>query len=440
LSIKKERKDAVENTAATNIQKTYRGYKTKQEYDQKKNATISIQTAWRGRLARCDFLKSKSASVKLQCLYRGFHIRKDIKKQKEAAESIQSFFRGKRRKESYNKKKSAVVVLQRMVRGVIARKKYKLLKNLQQEALVKEEDFKNREESEREAAIMIQKFYRGHQTRHLISTSKDASASPEVYEKNELSILLHSLAASLMNTDEKVSIEVQKLLNLNDVNDVKQIAQSKLAVLQLSIGANISKNLDTASLLRSMQEKLDNDDVIHNDIASKILTSNESAVKGNVDKVRAANENASSKKVEKENREKIEKDKAEKEKAENDKAAHDKADKDKAAKEKAAKEKAEKAEIRRIAREKEKKEMEEKERQAAANDIQRMVRGLWGRNKANTRLQAVLKIQKNMRTFLYRKKYINSGMRDALYGYESNMKASKEYLKKLRNKQVRMYI
>ncbi|XP_050950699.1 abnormal spindle-like microcephaly-associated protein isoform X2 [Labeo rohita] len=112
------------NAAALRIQAWYRMQRCKTQYLDMKRKAVCVQAWFRGHLQRCKFQtlkKRHDASVVIQSAFRAYHVRQHISKMKQNAVLIQRWFRAcmlrKAEQKRYFKIKSAVLTLQAAFRG-----------------------------------------------------------------------------------------------------------------------------------------------------------------------------------------------------------------------------------------------------------------------------------------------------------------------------------
>ena len=162
-----------EGIAATKIQAQFRGYKARKSIHEKEESAVKIQSLYRGHLTRKSLCESNNNSPN------------KVKTEEESAIVIQSHFRG------YLARKSLQIINQNdnQKEGLLhtlstTNPKYYYTPQQREEFKESEIDENNekiklkKQEKEQlkkmeESAIMIQKTFRGHQTRKSLSESKD---------------------------------------------------------------------------------------------------------------------------------------------------------------------------------------------------------------------------------------------------------------------------
>uniref|UniRef100_A0A8C1ZHK3 Abnormal spindle microtubule assembly n=1 Tax=Cyprinus carpio TaxID=7962 RepID=A0A8C1ZHK3_CYPCA len=112
------------NAAALRIQAWYRMQRCKTQYLDMKSKAVCVQARFRGHLQRCKFRtlkKRHDASIVIQSAFRAYLVRKHVSKMKQNAVAIQRWFQAcmlrKAEEKTYFKIKSAVLVLQAAFRG-----------------------------------------------------------------------------------------------------------------------------------------------------------------------------------------------------------------------------------------------------------------------------------------------------------------------------------
>ncbi|XP_052762952.1 doublecortin domain-containing protein 2-like isoform X3 [Mya arenaria] len=175
-----------EKVAATKIQSNYRGYKVRKDYNKRKNmrnAETKQETDINANEKKDDDKDTADAAVKIQSSYRGYRTRKELKGKKtnqaetekdsskkysddEAAIKIQAGYRGYKTRKDYSKKKALNKTDNSKEEDAAATKiqaNYKGYKERQKYHKEKEQ------EVEDEAASNVQAAFRGYKTRQEIS-------------------------------------------------------------------------------------------------------------------------------------------------------------------------------------------------------------------------------------------------------------------------------
>ncbi|NP_001116845.1 abnormal spindle-like microcephaly-associated protein [Danio rerio] len=161
--------------AATIVQATYRAYSGRKRYLEMKCAAIDIQQRYRAvnaaKQQRKSYLKVRQGALVLQACYRGRKVRRNLQLQCQAAVLIQSYFRRHKEMVKYQAMKLSAVIIQSHFRSYIqARADRKNYQHLRKSAIVIQAAFRGHSlrrhlARKQEASVIIQASFRMYQQR-----------------------------------------------------------------------------------------------------------------------------------------------------------------------------------------------------------------------------------------------------------------------------------
>ncbi|XP_056303661.1 abnormal spindle-like microcephaly-associated protein [Danio aesculapii] len=161
--------------AATIVQATFRAYSGHKRYLAMKCAAIAIQQRYRAvnaaKQQRKNYLEMRQGALVLQACYRGGKVRRKLQQQRQAAILIQSYFRRHKEMVKYQAMKLSAVIIQSHFRSyILARADRKNYLHLKKSAIVIQAAFKGQSlrkhlARKQEASIIIQAGFRMYQQR-----------------------------------------------------------------------------------------------------------------------------------------------------------------------------------------------------------------------------------------------------------------------------------
>lgn len=160
------------NRAATVLQKHWLGYRIRKQIKAQAKAAKVIQRTWRNRSRRCQ-LKLLAQEIRVDC-----QLRKE--KRHKAATVFQKHWRGRRTRKQIEKQINAARVIQRTWR---THSKRRQILNLAKDIRV---ECKQRKEERNQAAISIQKHWRGYSIRKQIAEQTKAAITIQQWFRTAL--------------------------------------------------------------------------------------------------------------------------------------------------------------------------------------------------------------------------------------------------------------
>ncbi|CAM4655663.1 unnamed protein product [Leuciscus chuanchicus] len=161
--------------AATNVQATFRAYSARKRYLAMKCAAIAIQQRYRAMNAakqqRQSFLEMRHGALVLQACYRGLRVRRKLLLQRQAAVLIQSYFRRHKEMVKYQAMRLSAIIIQSYYRSYIQaradRENYLCLRKsaVVIQAAFRGHSFRRHLAEKQEASIIIQAGFRMYQQR-----------------------------------------------------------------------------------------------------------------------------------------------------------------------------------------------------------------------------------------------------------------------------------
>ncbi|XP_065410483.1 abnormal spindle-like microcephaly-associated protein isoform X1 [Chrysemys picta bellii] len=170
-------------TATVKIQTAFRAHAARMKYQAMIQASIVIQRWYRayktGYKVRLSFLKRRAAVISLQAALHGWQVRKQVQRQHAAAVTIQTAFR-KFQAQRFRLINSAVLTIQRHYRASIVgrkqRQEYMELHNciVQLQAVWRGRTVRKQIQRKHQFAVIIQSYYRMHVNQSKLKTLRQA--------------------------------------------------------------------------------------------------------------------------------------------------------------------------------------------------------------------------------------------------------------------------
>nr|XP_040580435.1 abnormal spindle-like microcephaly-associated protein homolog isoform X2 [Lepeophtheirus salmonis] len=152
------------------IQEKWRGsnwtLKVRNEFIEKKTATIKLQRLYRVKLARQNFMNLKKATICIQSNWRTYLAKKQTLKMKHSILLIQTHWRGVRELKQYKRYRSSAIIIQRVFRNYIhynkcqIEKEYRLKMIIKIQAFIKGKKARFQYEKLKKKTIVIQSLIR----------------------------------------------------------------------------------------------------------------------------------------------------------------------------------------------------------------------------------------------------------------------------------------
>jgi len=166
-----------ENTAATFIQRMWRGYAARKQYNRWKTCLLKCQAIFRGHRVRAILIpRRQQAATLIQSIARGYITRCVLQRRNTSIACIQGLWKSRTISTKMQVEYTAATLLQSVWKQYVA---CRLAENLRMLALIDEQTaltVKEQENHERRvnAATVIQRIVRGYQARQFVSSNINA--------------------------------------------------------------------------------------------------------------------------------------------------------------------------------------------------------------------------------------------------------------------------
>ncbi|CAB4059496.1 ASPM [Lepeophtheirus salmonis] len=178
------------------IQKKWRGsnrtLKVRNEFIERKNATIKLQRIYRVKIARQNFVNLKKATICIQSSWRNYLAIKQAQKMKHSILLIQTHWRGVRELKKYQRYRSSAIIIQRSFRNHIHYKEYQIENEhrlkmiIKIQACIRAKQARFHYEKLKEKTIVIQSQIRGYLAKKELRKLKNISM------KNQACVIIQS--------------------------------------------------------------------------------------------------------------------------------------------------------------------------------------------------------------------------------------------------------
>uniref|UniRef100_A0A452GLU7 Calponin-homology (CH) domain-containing protein n=1 Tax=Gopherus agassizii TaxID=38772 RepID=A0A452GLU7_9SAUR len=241
--------------ATVKIQTAFRAHAARMKYQAMIQASIVIQRWYRayktGYKVRLSFLKRRAAVISLQAALRGWQVRKQVQRQHAAAVTIQTAFR-KFQAQRFRLINSAVLTIQRHYRASIVgrkqRQEYMELHNctVQLQAVWRGRTVRKQIQRKHQFAVIIQSYYRMHVNQSKLKTLRQAVLVIQRHyraycmKKEQRTLYLKTKAAALvlqaafrgMKARKKLS-ELNKAATIIQATYKSYVVKTKYAALKV---------------------------------------------------------------------------------------------------------------------------------------------------------------------------------------------------------------
>uniref|UniRef100_K7FHR7 Assembly factor for spindle microtubules n=1 Tax=Pelodiscus sinensis TaxID=13735 RepID=K7FHR7_PELSI len=251
------------NNAVLTIQRHYRasivGRKQRQEYIKLRNCIVHLQAVWRGRTVRKQIQREHHFAVIIQSFYRMHANQSKLKTLRQAVLVIQRHYRAycmmKEQRTLYRKRRAAVLVLQAAFRGMRVRKQ---LRELNKAAIIIQSTYKSYVVKTKYAAfkamtVMVQRRYRAvvqanYQRQEYLSLRNAVIKVQTVYRGIKVRRQIHRM--------HQAAISIQAMFKMHRINIRYRAVKLAATIIQIRYRAFCQGRVERKKYLQLRRSSL----------------------------------------------------------------------------------------------------------------------------------------------------------------------------------------